>query len=193
MGEFVGSTWKGIPYVKLYAKPKDPKSAKQLAVRKIFKNIAFIASRLSEGVLKPYTFPKPEHRTAYSHMLHINGLMFANKEWNAADLKIFEGPLDNPGVSQAALSGRTVKVAFDAAQGRGADEAVAVVYDEEARTVNYAVGTRNRGSVKVALAHKPDPDADSLHAYLAFIRPPAAGSDEKGVVSFTAYKKVETA
>jgi hypothetical protein len=32
----VGSSWNGIPYVKTYTKPKDPKSALQVAKRELF-------------------------------------------------------------------------------------------------------------------------------------------------------------
>jgi hypothetical protein len=193
LGKIVGASWKGIPYTRLYEKPKDPKSDKQLAIRQVFRNTAHIASKLSMGVLKPYTFPQPARCTAYGHMLHLNRLMFTNKEWNPENLKILEGPLENTGITSAVLTGKTMKVSFDAAKGKGYDTAIAVVYDEVSRGVFHATGLRSDGFVNVSFYQKLSQDKASLHAYLAFARAPSPYTEEKGLVSITAYKKVEWA
>jgi hypothetical protein len=191
MGKIVGASWKGKPYTRLYAKPKDPKSDDQMAIRQVFKNTARIASKLSEGVLKTYTFPLPKHCTAYAHMLHLNRLMFTNKEWNPVDLKILEGPLENPGITSAVLTGKTVKVSFDAALGKGGDTVIAVVYDEVSHRVYHATGLRSDGFVNVNFYLKYGQDTPSLHAYLAFARAPAPYTEEKGLNSITVHQKVE--
>jgi hypothetical protein len=193
LGKIVGASWKGKPYTREWKKPKDPKSDNQLAIRQVFRNTAHIASRLSMGVLKPYTFPQPAHCTAYGHMLHLNRLMFTNKEWNPADLKIMEGPLGNPGITSAVLTDKTVKVSFDAVQGKGYDTAIAVVYDEVSQCVIHATGFRSDGAVNVSFGRKPEQDTASLHAYLAFARAPAPYTQEKGLNSITVHQIVEWA
>jgi hypothetical protein len=193
LGKIVGASWKGIPYTRLYEKPKDPKSDKQLAIRQVFRNTARIASKLSDGILKLYTFPQPKHCTAYGHMLHLNRLMFANKEWNPADLKILEGPLENPGITSAVLTGKTVKVSFDTTHGKGYDTAIAVVYDDVSHSVFHAARLRSDGFVNVNFHLKYGQDAPSLHAYLAFARAPAPYTEEKGLNSITVHQKVEWA
>jgi len=72
LGEIVGSSWRGKPYVKTYTKPHDPKTPKQMTVRDIFGHVCSIAKVIYHPVLKPYTFPKPQGMTAYNKMIHIN-------------------------------------------------------------------------------------------------------------------------
>jgi hypothetical protein len=119
--------------------------------------------------------------------------MFTNKEWNPADLKIFEGPLENTGITSAVLTDKTVKVSFDAARGKGYDTAIAVVYDEVSHCVLHATGLRSDGAVKITFGRKPEQDTALLHAYLAFARAPAPYTQEKGLNSITAHQIVEWA
>jgi hypothetical protein len=67
-------------------------------VRTIFQHTAHITTAIYEPVLKPYTFPKPKRMTAYNRMVQINKDMFHDLAWNQTKLKIFEGPLFNPGI-----------------------------------------------------------------------------------------------
>jgi hypothetical protein len=56
VGQFVGSSWKGIDYIKTYTPPSNPKTEGQLTIRTIFQHCAHIGKAINEGVLKPYTF-----------------------------------------------------------------------------------------------------------------------------------------
>jgi hypothetical protein len=190
LGQLVGSSRRGTNYLKLYKKPKDPKSAKQIAIRSVFKKTSFVASSLFKGVLKPYTFPIPEKCSAYSHMIHLNRLMFTNKAWDPAKLKIFEGPLENSGIASAVLAGGSIKVFFDAVDGKGSDVAIAIAYYEALPAVFYAIGKRSDGTVELSLSKAAARDVNSLHVYLTFSRPPKINTEEKGLVSVTAYWKM---
>jgi hypothetical protein len=123
-------------------------------------------------------------------MIGRNKQMLSSKEWNPADLKIFEGPLENPGINSAVLTGDTVTITFDTAGGKGDDAAIAVVYDEKTCGVYKTVKARSSGEIAVSLMHIAKQDAANFHAYLIFSRVPPITSFEKGIVSTTAYMKV---
>jgi hypothetical protein len=82
VGQFVGSSWRGKDYIKTYTPPSNPKTEGQVAVRTIFQRTAHIVKAIYEGVLKPYTFPKPHKMTAYNKMIQVNKDMFDDKEWD---------------------------------------------------------------------------------------------------------------
>jgi hypothetical protein len=124
-------------------------------------------------------------------MIGINKLMFANNEWNPADLKIFEGPLNNPGITSAVLQNGAVTVSFDTAGGKDGDTAIAIAYNEATGGIFKAIGKRSAGSIAVPLHQTAGWNAGDLHAYLVFSRVPSGKSAGKGFVSSTAYMKVE--
>ncbi|MDR3020932.1 MAG: DUF6266 family protein [Treponema sp.] len=188
IGEFVGSSWRGKSYIKTFTKPGNPRTAGQVAVRTVFQNVSQFAKSIYEKILKPYTFPKPRKMTAYNRMIQINQAMFNNKEWDPAGLKIFEGPLENPGITTAALTGETVKVSFSATPGHEQDRAIALIYNSETGDVIHKSGPRAFGFIDVSVGS--DITVENLHAYLVFVFEPLPGTSEQGVVSSTSYKKV---
>jgi hypothetical protein len=195
VGQFVGSSWKGIDYIKTYTPPGNPRTEGQVAIRTIFQHCAHIGKALNEGVLKPYTFPKPQKMTAYNRMVQINHAMFGDPAWDQAKLKLFDGPLFNPGVTSAVVEGNgtpavAVKVTFDATVGDGTDKAIAVIHDETTEATRYAIADRSTGEVVVPIATFDQADLSQLHAYLAFSKPPTHGTGEAGQVSGTAYLAV---
>jgi len=195
IGQFVGSSWKGKNYIKLFTKPGNPRTADQVAVRTVFQNVSHVAKLIYRNVLKPYTFPKPRRQSAYNRMIQINKPMFEGKEWKPERLKIFEGPLGNPGIISAVLENpgtpnEDVLLSFDTASGEGTDRAVMVVYDETTGTALSAEGTRFDGELEIKLKTISPVNPAKLHAYLVFSQPPLEGTGEKGQVSNTAYSKV---
>ena len=89
VGQFVGSSWKGIDYIKTYTPPGNPKSDGQVAIRTIFQHCAHIGRAINADVLKPYTFPKPHKMTAYNRMIQINKDMFDDKAMGSSEIKDF--------------------------------------------------------------------------------------------------------
>ena len=195
IGQFVGSSWKGRSYIKLFTKPGNPRTAGQVAVRTVFQNVSHIAKLIYRNVLKPYTFPKSRRLLAHNRMLQINKPMFEGKEWKPERLKIFEGPLDNPGITGAVLENpgtpnEDVLLSFDIMPGDSSDKAIMVVYDETTGTALSDEGTRLDGELEIKLKTISPVDPAKLHAYLVFSQPPADGTREPGQVSNTAYSKV---
>ena len=72
-------------------------------------------------------------------MVQINKAMFDAKEWDPVKLKIFEGPLSNPGITSAAISGDTATITFDA-DGEAGDKAIGVIFDAASGAVLYGEG-----------------------------------------------------
>jgi hypothetical protein len=172
-----------------------------MAHRLVFGKINKFAKGIYRKVLQPYTFPRPKSSNfaILNRMMSINGLILSTNEWNPANLKIFEGPLENPGISSADLTGETVNVTFNKEHGKDKDIAIAVVYDDESGRVYTAVGTRSAGALEERIYADISKNIDALHAYLIFSRPPPyygkpypfiANYGSKGIVSTTAYKKV---
>jgi hypothetical protein len=159
VGQFVGSSWKGKDYIKLYTPPGNPKTAGQTAVRTIFQHVVHIAHALYEPVLKPYTFPKPRGMTAFNRMVHINKELFDDKQWDISKVQVFAGSLFNPGITGAAVdaqSGTAVVITFNGGEGEATDIPVGVVHDEVSNQTFCAVGEkRESGSVKVPPFHTP--------------------------------------
>jgi hypothetical protein len=195
VGEFVGSSWKGTDYIKTFTPPSNPKTEGQVAVRTVFQHITHIASQINEGVLKPYTFPKPSKMTASNRMVHVNHVLFAEKQWEPEKLNIFEGPLFNPGITTAVIENggsatAAVKISFSSTIGEAMDKAIGVVYDETSEKALAMVGDRQTGDIEIPIAILDQGDLSKLHAYLVFSQPPASGTGESGQVSGTAYLKV---
>jgi hypothetical protein len=195
VGQFVGSSWRGIDYIKTYTPPGNPRTEGQITIRTIFQHCAHIGKAINAGVLKPYTFPKPVKMTAYNKMIQINKDLFDDLAWDQTKLKIFDGPLFNPGITGATVEDAgsanvTVRVTFAGAVGDGTDIAIAVIHDETTETTLYGQATRADAQIDVPIATFDQTDLTKLHAYLVFAKPPAHGTSETGQVSGTAYLAV---
>jgi hypothetical protein len=195
VGKFVGSSWKGIDYIKTYTPPGNPRSEDQVIIRAIFQHCAHIGKAINQSVLKPYTFPKPVKMTAYNRMVQINHAMFGDLVWDQTKLKIFDGPLFNPGITAAVIQNAgtataTARVTFDGAVGDGTDIAIAIIHDEVTETTLHGQATRADAQIDVPIATFDQTNLSQLHAYLVFSKPPAHGTGETGQVSGTAYLAV---
>jgi hypothetical protein len=189
VGQFVGSSVHGTDYIKTYTPPSNPRTEGQVAVRTVFKHATAFAKAIYETVLKPYTFPHPKKVTAHNRMIQVNEAMFREGEWNIAKLKIFEGPLGNPGIKTAVISDASLKVTVtrETAVGEGSDLAFVILHDETADKTLTAQGTRQDGTLEIDTAAFNQADLSGVHAYLVFAQPLAYGSGGTGQVSGTAY------
>jgi hypothetical protein len=192
IGQFVGSSWQGIDYIKTYTPPDNPGTEGQVSIRNIFQHVVFIAKSICHPVLKPYTFPKPHKMTALNKMVQTNKEMFDDKEWDASLLKIFEGALYNPGISGAVLSAdkRELTVTWDGTRGTADNAAIAVVHSEEAGKTLCVITTRDAGTTGGWDITEPGgiTDPGKVYVYPVFSRPP--GMEGVGEVSGTAYHTV---
>jgi hypothetical protein len=133
--------------------------------------------------------------TAYNRMVQINHAMFGDLVWDQTKLKIFDGPLFNPGITAAIVQNAgtataAVRVTFDGAVGDGTDIAIAIIHDEVTETTLHGQATRADAQIDVPIATFDQTNLSQLHAYLVFSKPPAHGTGETGQVSGTAYLAV---
>jgi hypothetical protein len=193
--ELTYSSWRGINYVKIYNAPSNPKTKDQVAVRTVFQHTAMVAKAIYEGVLKPYTFPHPKKITAYNRMIQINQAMFAEKEFDYSKLKIFEGSLHNPGLTNVAIEnpgGQNESIFFQWSefQADPNDIAIPIVFDTATSTALFSISKRSVSEINIPTGSLRPIDPASLHAYLVFAKPPTEGTGEQGQNSRTAYLKV---
>jgi len=196
IGQFVGSSWKGRNYIKTFTKPGNPRTVDQVAVRNVFQNVSHIAKGIYENVLKPFTFPKPRRQTAYNRMIQINKAMFETKTWEPEKLQIFEGPLDNPGISSCSLDypgqpNEQVGIEWPIIPGDPADLAIAVIYDEVSGKTLVGKDTRDKGVLVIESGALSPIDKSKANVYLVFVKLPTEGTAESGQVSGTAYAKID--
>jgi hypothetical protein len=208
LGQVVGSSWKGIDYIKTYTKPSNPDTPKQQQTREIFKNI----SQLGNSILTPlnaYTRPTPQSMTGVNYMMHLNKFMFGKTGtgWDPLKLAIMSGPdlpastitaaqIYFPGIAPAPP---VAAFGWDERPGENNKDCfLAVLFDNESKKVLFWVYTGpDPDSPDDPAPHSESFDlvpwigASSLHdvyAYLSFFK---INEDGSGLNSFTSAMKCE--
>jgi hypothetical protein len=195
LGAFVGSSWRGIPYIKVFTPPGNPRTVDQVAVRSVFRETVHIAKLIYNDILKPYTFPKPQKYTAFNHMVKINRPMFVDKVFDYSKLKIFEGPL--PGakflenkleISNLGKVSESVLVVFiPDGDEENDDIVIPVLYDESTGRAFYSFSNKRTDFVNIKTQLGTPIDIKKIHLYLVCARPPNENTGEPGLVSNTTY------
>lgn len=91
LGEFVGSKWKGINYIRLHTDPANPRTPDQVSIREVFKKVSFWATALySLGWLE--LIPAVRRMTERNSVFRANKDMFTNKVFRGGDLQVYGKP-----------------------------------------------------------------------------------------------------
>jgi hypothetical protein len=93
LGEFVGSKWKGINYLRLYAKPSNPQTAGQMSIRKVFKALSLFATALFSKGLLALVPPAPK-MTERNSVFKANKSMLTNKLFVPASLIVAKSNME---------------------------------------------------------------------------------------------------
>jgi hypothetical protein len=192
IGAVICCTRNGGTYIKgAGRKPRQPNTPAQKMTRTVFSHINAIGRFINDAVLKPYTWPKPETMSCLNRMTHINAGSFKGS-FDPACLKIFDGPLFNPGIESALIiltpTQASITAGFKPSMGNPGDTAILVVYDEASNLVYYSTGKRQDGTLTAFIAPQGNPpDLSSFHCYLCFSRPPDWRAQIRGEVSRTKY------
>ena len=110
LGEFVGSKWKGINYLRMYAKPSNPRTAGQMSIRLVFKKLSQFASVL---FTIGYTalFPPAPKMTERNSVFKANKQMLTNKSFQQLALQVCKSNMDvYPTVTSSAYNTSTKKI-----------------------------------------------------------------------------------
>jgi len=87
LGEFVGAKWKGINYLRLYAKPANPRTEGQISIRLVFKALSLFATALfSKGLLE--LIPPARRMTERNSVFKANKQMLSDKVFVPAALQV---------------------------------------------------------------------------------------------------------
>jgi hypothetical protein len=155
----------------------------------VFQHVTALTRALNRAVLKPYTFPRPHGMTEMNRMVQVNQAMFGDKAWDVSHLKIFEGPLYNPGITSAVLANEVLTVTWDGSQGTPGDVACVVVHSEETERTLVQITTRGAGTTGAwAVTTLGVTEPAQTHVYLVFAASPSSGN--AGENSTTAYHVV---
>lgn len=154
----VGATWKGIDYIRQYVIPNNPRTTSQTLQRTKFANVAEFLRKLVSSVLNPYTIPAPKQMSAYNAALSRNVPLQTTNVLQPMLIKITQGGLFNPGLSQAFDQGASgIVFNWDTAlvgDALATDEAHVVVYDTAAETFRYVQAVRSAGTVTMLAADR---------------------------------------
>lgn len=89
LGSVVGSSWKGINYVKVFTAPSNPNTAGQRQIRGAFGHIMHIGCAINKEILSHET-PKAQKQTNVNRFLHNNKHMLAQAvKWIPEELVLF--------------------------------------------------------------------------------------------------------
>jgi hypothetical protein len=95
LGEFVGSRWKGINYIKTFTAPSNPRTADQISIRKVFLAISWFATALfSKGLLA--FIPPARRMTERNSVFKANRQMLHDKVFTPANLQVSRSNLNAP-------------------------------------------------------------------------------------------------
>jgi hypothetical protein len=87
LGEFVGSTWKGINYIKTFTKPANPNTPAQASVRLVFQLVSAWASALYSNGLQSI-IPSAKKMSVRNSIIKANKAMFTEGQFTAEALQI---------------------------------------------------------------------------------------------------------
>jgi hypothetical protein len=87
LGEFVGSKWKGINYLRLYAKPSNPRTEGQISIRAVFKAVSLFASALFQNGFLAFV-PPARQMTERNSVFRANRQMFTDKTFVPEALQV---------------------------------------------------------------------------------------------------------
>lgn len=76
IGQFVGAEWRGIDYMRSYAKPKQPNTPAQILHKQNFKRLITIANNLN-SIWFPYVFAPIKGKTLSNQFMTLNKGIYA--------------------------------------------------------------------------------------------------------------------
>jgi hypothetical protein len=94
LGEIVGSSWKGVNYIKRFTPPTNPKTELQQTHRSVFAFLGSMASSLAEPLLNKYMYPAPRKMSRMNACLKENSRYIKIGEINLGRLNLYPPSMD---------------------------------------------------------------------------------------------------
>lgn len=114
VGETVGAKWKDKSTIRTYAKPSDPKTAKQEGVREVFGDINHLVALFADQI-KYVSALNTKGMSVRNAIVRLNKEQIEEKGFDAANVLISKGGLQKPQSASftQAESGGSVSVTFN--------------------------------------------------------------------------------
>lgn len=154
IGNIVGSSWKGINYIRSYVIPGNPNTVAQQTERNEFALIVKIAKNVLGSVIQIFWDPFIKNNSGWAHFIGINRKLLTALG-NPETMHMAEGTLEPDTITGANLVGTDVVVTWAGVpigNGQLTDPAIVVIYDilNDVAFVD-ASATRTAGTVNVAV------------------------------------------
>ncbi|GHU46465.1 hypothetical protein FACS1894200_00070 [Spirochaetia bacterium] len=101
LDSIVGSSWKGIPYVKTFVAPSNPDSPAQRQIRGAFRHLTHIGNAIRQTILS-HAWPAPHKQTATNAFVHLNKHMLGQAiKWIPAEMQLMNGEMNSNPITAA--------------------------------------------------------------------------------------------
>lgn len=194
VGNVVGSSWKGIPTIKL--KPQsvaNPKSSGQVAQRGAMTSIVEAARILLAALIQVYWNPFAQRMSGYNDFVKTNIKAFTTAGFTApTSFFSMRGSLlgVTGATAVASASGDTITIDWTDNSGQAdaltTDDAVAVIYNATQGYWIVDAGNAQREDEQLVVADTKVAGSDSLYVYVSFARPDASKVSDSTYIAVTA-------
>lgn len=177
VGPVIGSSWKGIPYLReIPQSVADPRTKSQLDVRKRFGSVSKLASSMLSTIVQPLNNRFAHGMSGYNLFCKRNKAVF-NETTGAFMpelLSLSKGRLGATPIASVDYSANVLEVSFNTElEGdfqQNSDLAYVAVIDDEGNVVATSSGSENRQKGYVEINLTTDPTLAGLNVYLSFLR-----------------------
>lgn len=169
VGDVVGASWKGIPYIRQYVIPANPNTDAQKAERDLFRDIVYIAKTLLGPVLQVFWDPFLRQNSGWAQFIGETRKVYL-EEGTYDNVLIARGTLEGSIITTAGYLGGNVSFVWGpTVLGNGSpdDAACVFVYDMENK-VGFFQATDVRSDASSVLAVGAGRTVANLQAWLFF-------------------------
>jgi len=187
VGDVVGASWKGIPYIRQYVVPGNPNTAAQQAERSLFANIIPLAQALLGPVLQPFWDPFIRQNSGWAAFVGLaRGLVTVVDDFTS--VLIARGTLEGAVITTAVYGTPSVDFIWPTAvlgNGSATDDACCFVYDRVNKVGFFdSSQTRSVGAASVTVG--AGRVAANMDAWLFFVDDKA----DPTMISYSDYSAV---
>lgn len=169
IGDVVGASWKGIPYLRQYVVPANPNTTLQQTQRELFSDLVSLAKAALGPVLQVFWDPFLKSNSGWAHFIGLNRHLYA-AHLDFSTVHLAEGTLEGDTMSSATYAAGDVSVIFSGTphgNGQATDVAVLFVYDE-VNKVGWCDTTSHRSDNAAVVTVGTGRTASNLNCWLFF-------------------------
>lgn len=177
VGPVIGSSWKGIPYLReIPQSVADPRTKAQLDVRKRFGSVSKLASSMLSTIVQPLNNRFAHGMSGYNLFCKRNKAAFneTTGEFVPENLTISKGKLGSTTINDAETTTDEFIVYWDSnLEGdfqQMSDLAYVAVIDDKGEVIATSSGVENRAQECVNIVLPTLPEGTKLNIYLSFLR-----------------------